>query len=143
MGNITSANAVLMLSIPSLFNVPQQIQGFATDDIYDIPSIRSAEVQMGVDGVLSAGFVFTQIPQTIILQASSESNLLFDTWWLSSQDAKNAYPANGILQLPSISTKIVQTKGFLTGYKPAPAGKRVLQPRTYEITWEKIAPAPV
>lgn len=141
--SITSANAVLMLSIPLLFPIPQQLQGFATDDIYDVPQIKSVEVQMGVDGVLSGGFVHTQITQSITLQADSVSNDIFDTWWTQMQAAQDTYEANGIIQLPSIGTKFAQTKGFLTGYKPLPAGKRILQPRTYEITWERIAPAPV
>lgn len=142
MGSITSANAVLMLSVPPLFPIPQQIQGFATDDIYDIPQIKSVEVLMGVDGVLSAGFVYVQIVQTITLQADSASNSFFDTWWTQMQAAQDAYAANGLIRLPSIATKFAQTNGYLTGYKPAPAAKKVLQPRTYEVTWESIAPAP-
>lgn len=142
MGSITSANAVLMLSVPPLFPIPQQIQGFATDDIYDVPQIKSVEVMMGVDGVLSAGFVYIQIPQTITLQADSPSNSFFDTWWTQMQAAQDAYEASGLIRLPSISTKFTQTTGFLTGYKPVPAGKKTLQPRTYEITWARISPAP-
>ena len=142
MGSITSANTVLTLAIPLLFPTPQQIQGFATDDIYDIPSIRSVEVQMGVDGVLSGGFVFVQVPQTITLQADSPSNDFFDAWWAQMQAAREVYTAEGRIVLPSIRTKFVQVNGYLTGYKPAPAAKKTLQPRPYEITWESIAPAP-
>ncbi len=143
MASITSANAVLTLAVPPLFPVPQQIQGFATDDIYDIPQIKSVEVQMGVDGVLSAGFVYIQIPQEITLQADSDSNDFFDTWWTQMQAAQDVYAASGIIKLPSIATKFTQINGFLTGYKPAPGAKKLLQPRKYEITWERIAPAPM
>ena len=142
MGDITAANAAILLSIPPLFPIPQQIQGFATDDIYDIPQIKSVEVMMGVDGVLSAGFVFVQIPQEITLQADSPSNALFDTWWTQMQAGQTTYAAQGLIRLPSIQTKFTQTKGFLTGYKPLPGGKKLLQARTYEITWERVAPAP-
>ena len=79
--SITSANAVLTLAIAQLFPVPQQLQGFGVDDVYDVPQIKSVEVMMGVDGVLSAGFVYVQIPQHITLQGDSASNLIFDTWW--------------------------------------------------------------
>lgn len=140
--SITSANAVLMLAVPPLFPVPQQLQGFATDDIYDIPQIKSVEVMMGVDGVLSGGFVFVQIPQEITLQADSKSNAFFDTWWTQMQAAQDVYTASGLIKLPGISTKFTQINGFLTGYKPAPAAKKTLQPRRYEITWQSIAPAP-
>lgn len=142
MSSITSANAVLAIAVPPLFAVPQQLQGFAVDDVYDVPQIKSVEVAMGVDGVLSGGFVFVQIPQTISLQADSPSNALFDTWWTQMQAAQDVYVANGLIRLPGISTKFTQTRGFLTGYKPAPAAKKTLQPRVYEITWERIVPAP-
>lgn len=139
--SITSANAVLMLSVPLLFPIPQQIQGFSTDDIYNIPSIKSVEVLMGVDGVLSGGFVYVAIPQTITLQADSLSNDFFDTWWTQMQATQGNYEANGLIILPGIETKFTQTKGFLTGYPPAPAARKTLQPRQYEITWESIVPA--
>lgn len=143
MGSITAANAVLTLSVFPLFPIPQQIQGFSTDDVYDIPQIKSVETMMGVDGILSGGFVYVQIPQQITLQADSASNLFFDTWWAQMQAARDVYVASGQIKLPGISTKFTQTTGFLTGYKPAPAAKKLLQPRQYEITWGKIVPAPM
>lgn len=142
MGTITSADAILTLSVLPLFPIPQVLQGFATDDVYDIPQIKSVEVMMGVDGVLSGGFVFVQIPQKIVLQADSISNRLFEIWWASQQAGKSVFTASGLIQLPSIQTKFIHNKGFLTGYKPAPAAKKVLQPREYEVTWESILPAP-
>jgi hypothetical protein len=142
MGKITSADAVLMLAIDTVFPQPVQLQGFAADDIYDLPTIRSAETMMGVDGILSGGFVFVPVAQSITLQADSASNDVFDEWWSQMQANKASYSATGQIRLPSVGKKYIQTTGFLTGYKPAPAGKRVLQPRTFEITWQSIKPAP-
>jgi hypothetical protein len=141
MGDITSANAVLTIGVGTI--IPSvQLQGFAVDDIYDVPSIKSAETMMGVDGVLSGGFVYVAIPQKIVLQADSLSNAIFDQWWTAMQANQASYSANGLIKLPSILTKFTMSTGFLTGYKPVPAGKKVLQPRDYEITWQNIAPAP-
>jgi hypothetical protein len=142
MGSITSANAVLTLSIFPLFPIPQQIQGFAADDVYDIQRIKSVETMMGVDGILSGGFVYTAITQEISLQADSASNRIFDVWWTQMQAVAETYIAQGNIRLPGISTKFAQIQGFLTGYSPSPAVKRVLQPRKYEITWQKIIPQP-
>ena len=142
MGDITSANSILTLAIPPLFVTPQQLQGFAADDVYDVPAIQSVEVLMGVDGVLSAGFVYKEIEQEIILQADSASNLLFDTWWTQMVSAKQTYAAQGEIQLPNIASLFTMTNGYLTSYKPAPQAKRLLQPRRYRITWNLIAPAP-
>lgn len=141
-GDITSANAILTLRVQTLFPTPQQIQGFSTDDIYGIAQIKSVETAMGVDGVLSGGFVFAAIVQTLMLQADSESNDFFDTWWTNHQSSKGVFVASGLIKLPAITTKFTQTRGFLTGYTPAPAGKKTLQPRSYEITWQNIAPSP-
>jgi hypothetical protein len=143
MGSITSSNAVLTLAIATLFPIPQQLHGFGTDDIYDIPRIRSVEIMMGVDGVLSGGFIYAAVPMEITLQADSLSNRIFDTWNSQMQAAGETYIAQGNIRLPGVATKFALLTGFLTGYSPSPAAKKVLQPRRYEITWQKIAPAPV
>jgi hypothetical protein len=142
MGAVTVADVSLTLSIPLLFPTPQQIQGFANDEVFNIPQIKSVETMMGVDGTLSAGFVYVPIMQTISLQADSASNLFFDIWWTQMQSTKGTYIATGLIRLPSIATKYVLSTGFLTGYKPAPDAKKMLQPRTYEVTWQNFAPAP-
>lgn len=143
MGDITAANSVLMLSIATLFPTPQQLQGFAADDIFDVPAVQSVETLMGVDGVLSAGFVYREIEWMIRLQADSPSNRLFDIWYTQQIATLTTYSASAQIRLPAISSKFDFTLGFLTSYKPAPAARRILQPREYRITWQKIAPAPV
>ena len=142
MGNISAAGVVLTLSIPIVFPTGQQIQGFANDEVFDIPQIKSAETMMGVDGILSVGFVFVPVIQTISLQADSASNLIFDQWWAQQQANKTSYLASGLILIPSVGAKYTLNGGVLTGYKPAPNAKKLLQPRTYEITWQGIAPAP-
>lgn len=142
MGDITSANAVLMLSQPAIFPVPVQIQGFAADDVYDIDQIASVETAMGVDGILSAGFVYAPVMQNIALQADSASIAFFDQIWARMQSDQLAYAMNGLILLRSVSKRFTQTKGFLKGYTPMPAGKRTLQPQRFQIEWERVLPTP-
>jgi hypothetical protein len=130
MGSVSAANAVLMLSIGTLFPTPQPVQGFAPESM------------IGVDGLKSDGFVFALIPQTITLQADSASNALFDIWWTQMQAAQDVYLASGVIRLPSVAMKYGMTDGSLTGYKPIASAKKLLQPRTYEITWGRFNPAP-
>lgn len=137
MGDISSSNAVLMLTIPDLFPTPQQIQGFAADDVYDLDEIESIEVSMGVDGLLSGGWTWKPQPQRIMLQADSPSNDLFDQWYNAQAAAQTAFLANGVMTLPAISKKFIQSNGFLTGYKLQGA-KKTLQPRGFRITWNRI-----
>jgi hypothetical protein len=142
MATITSANATLTLSQPTLFPAPVKMQQFAVDDVFDTENIRAVETLMGVDGVLSFGFVFVAVVQNIALQANSPSNSFFDVIYTQQQAALDVYPLNGTIILPAISTKFTLSNGALTGYKPTPDGKRTLTPRRFQITWNKIAPAP-
>lgn len=140
---ITSANAVYMLAVTGLFPVPQQLQGFAADDIFDTEAITPAEVMMGVDGKLSAGFTPVPLKQNISLQADSASNIIFEIWQTSQQTAKEVYFASAIIRLPSVSKSYVLTKGVLTSYTPIADAKKVLQPRKFSITWESCVGAPI
>lgn len=141
--SITSANAVLTISQPILFPVPVQLQGFAADDIYDFEQVRTLEALMGVDGVLSFGFVFAERLQNITLQADSLSNNVFDTIMTQQIAAKDAYPLNGTIILEGIQTMFNMTNGGLLMYNPAPAAKRVLQPRRFQVVWNQVFPAPI
>lgn len=140
--SISSSNAVLTLSQAILFPTPQQIQGFGADDVYDIDQIKSVEASMGVDGVLSFGFVYVEILQNITLQADSLSNTFFDIIWTQMQAAGDVYPLNGSILLPGIATKFTMVNGGLTGYKSAPDAKKILQPKRFQITWNRIFPQP-
>jgi len=138
---ITSANAVYMLSISNLFDSPQQLQGFSADDIFTTEPLASAEAIMGLDGRLSAGFVFVPTTQSIMLQADSLSNDIFDQWWLAQQIAKDMYFANAVIVLTSIGKKWTMTKGVLSSFPPLPDAAKTLRPRRFSIIWESGTPA--
>jgi hypothetical protein len=97
---------------------------------------------MGVDGILSAGFVFVEVRQTFMLQADSPSCSLFDIWWLTNQANEDSLPATGQVNLFAIGQKWSMANGHLTSYKPMSDAKKLLQPRHFEITWGRISPAP-
>ena len=141
--SITSANAVLTLWQPILFPVPQQIQGFGVDDIYDMDEVKIVEELMGVDGVLSFGFVFVAKPQNIMLQADSPSIPFFDVWYLQQVAGLTTYTANGVTILPAIKKKFIMTTGYLIGYKPLPAGKKLLQPQRFRLRFNLSAAIPI
>jgi len=143
MGSITSANAVLMLSITSLFPAPQQLQGFAADDIFSTEDIQVTEPVMGVDGKLSAGFVNMPVPMSIALQADSISNAIFDQWAAASKVLQDVYFAQMSVVFPSLNKKWTCSNGTLTRYKPMADAAKVLQPRRFGIVWETVLPANV
>lgn len=141
MASITSANAVYLLSISALFPIPQQLQGFSTDEIYSTDPLESAEIMMGVDGILSAGFVFVPIMQTIMLQADSVSSSVFDSWWANQQQQKDVFLATGSITLPSIKLKYTMAQGVLKTYQVAPDAGKTLKPRKFTIAWQNITAA--
>lgn len=141
--SITSANAVLMLGVTGLFPTPQQIQGFAADDIYDTETLEVGETMMGVDGFLSGGFVYNPVVQGISLMADSSSAAFFDAWVAAERVIRDKYPAFGTIFLQGTGKKYAMTRGFLTSAPVLPDAKKVLQPRKFTIRWERVLPAPV
>jgi len=141
MASITGATAVVMLTLPGVFPAPFQLQGFAADDVYDTDDLVSAETLMGVDGKLSGGFVYVPVVQRYHLQADSPSIIFFDSWWAAQQQVIEVFNANGLVSIPSLGKKFTMTKGFLTGYKPLPDAKKLMQPQNFAITWQSVFPA--
>ncbi len=138
MASITSANAVLTLNIGALYDSPQQITQFATDDIYDVDPVQASEAMMGVDGHLSAGIVYAEVQMKIALMADSGSFPLFENWYQSQRTVQDVYVAQGTLVLTAVNRTYSLNNGYLTTYPPISSGKRVLQPRVFGITWESV-----
>jgi hypothetical protein len=137
MSSISSANAILTLSIAGLFG-PTQIQQWASDEFYATDPIEATEVLMGIDGTLSGGFVWSAVPQTISLQANSTSRYFFETWWGAQKQIQDAYPANGLLILPGPNTKYTLVNGFMTTIDVMPSAGKILRPRKYRIMWNTV-----
>lgn len=141
--SLTAANAVIQLTVPGVFNAPQQLQGFTADDVFDSEDLESADTMMGVDGKLSGGFVYVSFKQKFSLQADSGSISIFDDWWSFNQANQETFTANGLIILPAVAVKITLTKGFLKGYKPLPDAKKILQGQSFRIEWESQSKAPL
>lgn len=142
MADITSANSVLMLGVSGLFTVPQQLAGFAADDMYEIGAVDTKEVVLGADGVLSAGYIPQIKVMSVTLQADSASNTFFESWYASEEAAQAPYFAFGVINQPSVSRIYTLTNGVLKSYTPLAAAKKTLQPRKFEIHWQVALGAP-
>jgi hypothetical protein len=131
-----------MLGVTNLYPAPQQLQGFSADEIFGADPQEIAEAVMGLDGILSAGYVFVPIRQHITLQADSASNDVFDNWVAAQQAQKDVYFGNAIITLPSLQKKWTMTNGVLATFPPIPDAARTLRPRRYSIVWQVASPAP-
>lgn len=138
---LTGANAVISLSAPDVFGAPVQLQGFAADDVFSSEALQSAETLMGVDGVLSAGFVYVPAPQNYMLQGDSLSVDFFETLWAQQQQNATVYRLSGLTTLLPVQKKYTMTNGVLTNYTPISDVKKLIQPRRFTVTWESIQPA--
>lgn len=139
---ITSANAVLMLGITGLYNSPRRIQGFSADDVTDLDALAVGETSMGVDGRLSAGFVFNAISQNITLQADSESNDIFENWQQAERQRREKYVAFGSILIKATGKRYTLTRGFLMNTTLMPAVRKTLQPRRFTLSWENVSSGP-
>jgi hypothetical protein len=139
---ITAANALVTIAIPNLFPIPQQIQGFSADNVYETNPQDVVETSMGVDGRLSGGFVYSPVEQSFVLQADSDSNLFFETWAAQMVRDKDAFFANGQTLLKAVQRVYVMSRGFLVNLPAFPAAGRTLQPRRFTIRWESVQSAP-
>lgn len=143
MGDITSNNAVFLISLPLLLPVPQQLQGFATDDIFDVDDIDTTDTMMGADGILSGGVILAATPMNIALQADSDSISFFEAWYQGQRSNRVAYAAQATVTLTGNGRAYALNTGFLARFKPMPDAKRVLQPRKFRITWQSVTVAPI
>lgn len=140
--SITSANAIITLVQPILFPTPQQLQNFSVDEITDIDEVEVLEEQMGVDGILSFGFVWVPRRQRIMLKADSPSIDFFDTIMLQQQAVQDVYALGGEITFPSVGKKYDLVNGGLKNYKPIPRAARTLQPQSFQIIWNQVLPSP-
>ena len=141
MATITAANAVFTLSVPQVFPAPIQLQGYAADDAFATEAVEPAEVMLGVDGIASAAFVPFLTKTIIALQADSPSLYLFDQWLGAQVAAQEIYLASASIALLSINKTFALIAGTLTRVVQFPAAKKVLQPLSFEITWQSVTPA--
>lgn len=142
MADITSANSVLYLGVTGLLTVPQQVAGFASDDMYSMANVDTKEVLLGADGILSAGWIPQIKVLEITLQADSPSNTLFEAAYAAEEAAKTPYFFFGIINQPSVSKAYTLTTGVMKNYSPMAAAKKVLQPRKFEIHFQVTLGAP-
>lgn len=143
MATITAANSILLMSVRGLFPVPVRIQGFSADDAFSSEAVALAEVQMGVDGRMSGGYVPVVTPFMVSLQADSPSNDFFDALLQAQRAQREVYVVDAIVTLPSITKSFALTYGILTNGQMFPSVRRVLQPRQFTFSFESVTAAPI
>lgn len=135
---LTAATAQFAIAIPGLYNTPVALSGYAADDAFMAEAVENAEIAMGVDAGMSAGWVPNPVKMRIVFQADSPSIDVMNTWGVTQQGTKSVLQASATILLPATSYKYACVKGILTSWRPLPELKRIIQPMAYEITWQSI-----
>ena len=138
MADITSANSTFTLALSQVFPVPQQLQGYATDDAFTVESVSISESFIGVDGKKSAGYTPAIVAITITFQADSPSIAIFDAWGAYMKTTRSCPSATGTIKLPAIGKAFSLNNCTLKNWKPLPDAKKVLQPVSYTIECESV-----
>lgn len=132
---ITSANAIYMITVDTVFPTPQQLQQFGVDEAFDTEPADMAEVQLGVDGFVASGWIPRLTTQTITLNAASSSFQIFESWVAAQDASMEVFHATGTIIFPSIGRKYALPQGTLTRYPAMPNARRVLMQRQFTLVW--------
>jgi hypothetical protein len=139
---LTGADIVIMLQASiagsPVFPAAFQLQGFAADDVFSSDAIEPAEVYMGVDGNLSAGFTYKPVPQAFMLQSDSFSIDNIEQVQQIQQQAGTIAQWSATMTLSAVQKVYTSPKGFMTGYSSIPEVKKLIQPRRFTLTWERM-----
>jgi hypothetical protein len=140
--NITSSNAVYMLSIGTIYPTPQKLTNFAADAMFATDDVEPAEVGKGADGNMFAGYTPYNTPQTITIMPDSPALTMFEQWLAAMKANSTIYTANATIAIPSIGKKYTLTTGVLSRIRAIPTAQKVLAAMEYQITWDRVDPAP-
>lgn len=145
--SITSANAKLTLTVRNPAGIvvgPFTVEGYAQDTAFAVEAVDAAEVLMGVDGKMAAGYLPRITKFTVSLMANSPSNALFEAWDNAQRALGDILVADGFLAAPSLGKAYALVKGALSRLTPIPtARKSFSEPVVYELSWESVTAAPI
>ena len=136
LGNITSANAVLVLGVEELYPVGVQLTNFSTDQMLSSDDMEIAQVRMGVDGGMAAGYVANPFSLTITLEASSPSLTVMQSLLMAMKTNRTTYKCSVTLTIPSIKQVHFWRNGVLANGNPVPAPKKVLDPTSWKFVFQ-------
>ena len=143
MADLTSANAIIALTVANLFPAPVTLDHFGADRAFETEAIETAETVMTIDGHLAAGYVPNPVNQTFTLLPGSSGIFVIETLVLAQQTAKTIYRLGGTIVLPGISRQYSMNNGVLMSSNPIPNAGRILEARTFTVRWESVVGTPI
>ena len=136
---LTVANSTITMTVEGLFPNGVRLSGYAADNVFEFGAVENGETAMGIDGRLSAGYVFNEIPFTLNLQADSASLDVFEQIWTREASIRNKLDIGITVALPAVGKRYGLRNGYLRSYQ-APSGQRILQPGVAVFTFGRYEP---
>lgn len=137
-GDITSANAVLVMTVADLFPAGITLQGFAADQSYSQDELQVTEDRMGVDGNLVAGWIPSIKSVTIMLEASSPSYTPMVQLYRAMEMKRGIIPVSLVATIPSIKRIYTWSEGVMKSGTPVANGKKILDPTTWKFDFARL-----
>lgn len=135
---ITSANAVVTLTVPGLFDVPVRLFGFGPDNAWETASVVTTETQIGVDVRKTAGLVFNPVKHTYSFQADSPSVQVFEAIYAAQYAIRDLYYLTMTFNIPATGQAYIGNKGTLEDYNAIPSAGKVLKVREFSVSYLNI-----
>ncbi len=142
-GNITDADAIIILTVDNLYSSGVQLQGFSTDTAWTAGDATIAEARMGVDGKLSAGYTPAPRTITISLEASSPSLEVMRNIISTSQMTKGVFTCAMQVTIPAQGKEYTLSNGVLQTGHDISDGKKVLDPSSFTFIFESCKPSSI
>lgn len=136
-GTLTTANSALLATVQALFPSAVSIQGFSADDAWESEAVENGEYSYGIDGTLSSGFVFNEVPLAITLQADSSSLTYFEQTWGYEFSNRTKLQWDLTITATALNRRYEYKGGFMRSYK-APSGKKILQPAVAQFVFAQL-----
>jgi hypothetical protein len=135
MASITSANAVFILTIPTVYPNGVQLQQFGVDDAFSPEAFDTTETQVGVDGYGVAGYIPNPVEMMVKFLASSPSVVVFENWFEAMVLINDVLPCSGQIAQPSVGRNYTLPFGVLKRVNSMAEARRILQNREFRLTW--------
>lgn len=127
--DITSANAVCVLTIEGGVANAIPVDSFSTDQAINAETMEIAETRLTLDGKLLAGYVPSMVPVTLTLEPTSNAYRLIELGFQKAREGKKAMRCSLVFTLPGIKKVVRYGDGVLQSLTMIPPVGRTMQTR--------------
>ncbi|MDR3049427.1 MAG: hypothetical protein LBV16_06310 [Elusimicrobiota bacterium] len=137
--NITAANSSVSMSSPLGLT---KWEGYSADATFTTENVTFVETKIGVDGIMSAGYVPTIKTLTATFEASSDTIPKLDALIALCESSKTPVAVVLTFIIPAVSRKFI-VNAVLTGGNPLFNATKTLEAKEYVFQFSESVPMPI